>query len=142
VAVLSESGAILARIFQGLHRVAPVDVRFLKLNVVGLGPGTDFFFEVTDSSGSSTSLSLQRPVASDCATLRKSMYQPGTGTWYSAHFTIDAQGVCEVNYDYDSMPVDPNFDETLADIRDELIDDQKLFPRDQEHLPAWHPSRK
>ena len=69
------------------------------------------------------------------------MYLGSSGTWYTARFTVDAMKQCHVNYDYDSESIDPDFEGTVDDIRDELIEDQGIFPRDREHLPGWHPCR-
>jgi hypothetical protein len=69
------------------------------------------------------------------------MHQPGKGTWYYARFTVDESGECNARYDYGRIPLNPAFDEDLGDIRELLIEDQKMFPREPGHLPEWHPSR-
>nr|WP_269440217.1 immunity protein YezG family protein [Arthrobacter sp. zg-Y769] len=64
--------------------------------------------------------------------LRKLMYRPGYGTWFSLTMKIDDQGHAETHYNYDeeaawSFPLD---DESY-------VEDQQKFPRDPEHIPAW-----
>ncbi len=64
--------------------------------------------------------------------LRKLMYRPGYGTWFSLTMKIDDQGHAETHYNYDeeadwSFPLD---DESY-------VEDQQQFPRDPEHIPAW-----
>lgn len=64
--------------------------------------------------------------------LRKLMYRPGYGTWFSMEMRLDNQGHVETHYNYDeeaewSFPLD---DESY-------VEDQQRFPRDPEHVPAW-----
>nr|WP_269438016.1 immunity protein YezG family protein [Arthrobacter sp. zg-Y179] len=64
--------------------------------------------------------------------LRKLMYRPGCGTWFSLTMNLDNQGHLAANYNYDeeadwSFPLD---DESY-------VEDQRIFPRNQEHIPAW-----
>lgn len=67
--------------------------------------------------------------------LRASMYKEGAGTWYNATFTLTADGQLESDFDYDNPPFDGDYDAEL------LEDDQDRYPRSQENLPPWHPSR-
>ena len=64
--------------------------------------------------------------------LRKLMYRPGYGTWFSMEMRLDNRGHVETHYNYDeeaewSFPLD---DESY-------VEDQQRFPRDPEHIPAW-----
>ncbi|MFC5336903.1 agglutinin cell wall attachment protein [Leucobacter denitrificans] len=68
--------------------------------------------------------------------LREVMYRPGTGTWFSALWTLtkDASGVvsADVSFNYDeepdwSRPIDPGL--YGIDLED--------FPRDEDHIPVW-----
>lgn len=53
----------------------------------------------------------------------------------SARRPVDAEGNFEAQYDYDNPAYEGDTDDVL------LEDDQQKFPRDQEHLPDWHPSK-
>jgi hypothetical protein len=141
IIVIQEVQEIIGEIFIAMRQEAPGRWENLQLIATSVGAGTDFTTKVTSADGGSTSFRLEHTTASACSKLRRTMFQPGKGTWYSAHFTINSAGECDVRYDYDSIPLDPDFDETLEDIRDSLIEDQELFPRDQEFLPEWHPCR-
>ncbi|MCQ1954696.1 hypothetical protein [Arthrobacter sp. zg-Y238] len=64
--------------------------------------------------------------------LRKLMYRPGYGTWFSLTMKIDDQGHVETHYNFDeeadwSFPLD---DESY-------VEDQQKFPRDPEHISGW-----
>jgi hypothetical protein len=137
-----EGQELLERIFSTMTQGAPGGWKTLQITAFGVGAGADFRTKISFFDGSQKSFRLESITASSCVRLRKTMYLPGKGTWYTGRFTVDAPGECAAEYDYDSIPLDPYFEETLEDIRDELIEDQKLFPRDQENLPEWHPSRK
>ncbi|WP_116946950.1 antitoxin YezG family protein [Jiangella endophytica] len=83
-----------------------------------------------------------RRAASD---LRKAMYQEGKGTWYNASITVSQDGKVTADFDYDNPPLGGLADESNPDsegwaTEDLLLDDQKQFPRDPEHLPPWHPA--
>jgi hypothetical protein len=139
--ILGENQRLLTEIFTAIRNSTSQDSVLQELRVSGLVSSMDLSLSEITKDNSEATHHLATDGAKSCMALRERMYRPGKGTWYSARFTIDAQQLCEVQYDYDSMPVDPEFNETLADIRDELIEDQRLFPRDQEHLPEWHPAR-
>jgi hypothetical protein len=138
---LLESEDLLRDVFRELIASAGGDWTSLELAVIGVGARTSFSAVATSRDGSQSTPRLSTDGARACVKLREVMYRPGGGTWYTARFTVDATQQCQVNYDYDSEPTDPDFEETVDDIRDELIEDQEMFPRDQEHLPGWHPCR-
>jgi hypothetical protein len=135
------SDDLLREIFKALLESTSNDWVFLELIVIGMGSSAGFTSKATAENGAQAAPHLSTDGAMHCLALRKAMYQPSKGTWYSARFAIDDKGNCNARYDYDSIPLDPDFDETLEDIRDSLVEDQELFPRDQEFLPEWHPCR-
>ena len=57
------------------------------------------------------------------------------GAGYDAYFTLDRSGELGADFDYDSRSFDGDAEADL------MVEDQRLFPRSQELLPAWHPSR-
>ncbi|WP_350277544.1 hypothetical protein [Kribbella sp. HUAS MG21] len=71
-----------------------------------------------------------------CDDLRDRMYEDGVGTWYNATFVVTPDGGLEAEFDYDNPPFEGGGDADL------LENDQEAYPRDAEHLPAWHPSRE
>ncbi|MGW4351633.1 hypothetical protein ACWELJ_06025 [Nocardia sp. NPDC004582] len=71
--------------------------------------------------------------AMDCLTeLRSAMYQPGTGTWFTARFVLDLAGEYSVEFDYEN---EPDFIPQLTAGAYAL--DQEYFPRDADHTPDW-----
>ncbi|MCQ1957901.1 DUF600 family protein [Arthrobacter sp. zg-Y826] len=64
--------------------------------------------------------------------LRKLMYRPAYGTWFSLEMHIDNQGHVETHYNYDE---EADWSFPLADRS--YQQDQQKFPRDPEHIPAW-----
>jgi hypothetical protein len=133
---------LLRTIYAAMGRAAPEGWEKVRLIAVGIGASTGFRNASFSKSGSRTSLGLDAQGTAACAKLREIMFHERKGTWYTATFTVEAARKCYAEYDYDSAPLNADFAEALADIRAELIDDQEMFPRDQEHLPEWHPSRK
>lgn len=115
--------------------VAPGWAR-LELRVSGAGGMTDSRLTVVapDNTEDRTQ-SLAKQARRVVATLRKTMFQPGNGTWYNATFILTAEGILEAEYDYDTRPFDGLADDDL------LRDDQRMWPRDPGNLPDWHPSR-
>lgn len=63
--------------------------------------------------------------------LRRLMYKPGAGTWFTAVFTVTAAGKLSARYDYDNEPELGHFgaEEHRADFED--------FPRTAENTPGW-----
>lgn len=64
--------------------------------------------------------------------LRRLMYRPGYGTWFSLTMKIDDQGHAETHYNYDEEAA---WTFPLSD--ESYVEDQQQFPRDPEHIPAW-----
>ena len=66
------------------------------------------------------------------AELRRLMYRPGRGTWFSARLTVSDQGDYRSDYDYDD---EPRFDPPVA--LELYLKDLESFPRDASRIPAW-----
>ncbi|MFB4301418.1 hypothetical protein [Actinomadura sp. NTSP31] len=65
--------------------------------------------------------------------LRAGMYQPGTGTWFTAVFTLDFPFSYGIRYDYQGEP-----DFRGAPVPESAYEEERrLFPRDGEHTPPW-----
>jgi hypothetical protein len=66
------------------------------------------------------------------AALRKAMYQPGKGTWFTAEFRLTREGHFSTDFDVDNEPnwrVPIGAAAYARDLRD--------FPRDKECIPDW-----
>ncbi len=64
--------------------------------------------------------------------LRRVMYVPGAGTWFSMELEITADGRTATRFNYDAEP-----SWALAPGDATYVEDLKMFPRDVEHQPAW-----
>ncbi len=77
--------------------------------------------------------------------LREVMHRDDTGTWYNATLTVDESGKLVTQFDYDNPPFGGIYDENDLDsgtADPELLrEDHRMYPRADEHLPAWHPAR-
>ncbi|WP_068482682.1 hypothetical protein [Pseudoclavibacter helvolus] len=78
------------------------------------------------------SLRTADPVSDAMDAVRVATYREGTGTWFSAKFTVTAAGAFTAEYNYDEEPV---WDVPVDSIA--YVTDQKRFPRDEEHQPEW-----
>ena len=137
--MITDSNALLQAIGADALRAAPDEWLQITINVSGAGSGTEIESSVLTPHGAQDlEMSINGDVALD--DLREAMYQEGTGTWYRATFTIDSAGQIEADFDYDAKPYDP-MDEGQDYITEMLLEDQDLYPRDQDHLPDWHPAK-
>ncbi|MCQ2001821.1 hypothetical protein [Arthrobacter zhaoxinii] len=80
---------------------------------------------VEERANSKAAFSLLRP-------LRKLMYRPDYGTWFSMEMHLDNQGHAETHYNFDE---EEDWSFPLADRS--YQQDQQRFPRDPEHIPGW-----
>lgn len=129
---------LIEEIGRGIVRsVATPDWTRLELELTGAGRILESGLAAHRHDGVvDRELEIDDQTAFACAQLRKSMFQPGKGTWYNAAFSLDASSQLESSFDYDSPPLNGHAVDEL------LIADQERFPRDPEHLPDWHPSRR
>lgn len=63
--------------------------------------------------------------------LREAMYRPGAGTWFTAWFTVTAEGKLSTRFDYDNEPELGHF---AAEAYRADFDE---FPRTPENTPDW-----
>ncbi len=119
-----------------LARSGPEGWRELELKISAAGGMTATTVRATISDGSiDRDCELDDEGDDSAAGLREAMYQESKGTWYNARLTLGSSGHLDADFDYDNPPFEGDADSNL------LIEDQRLFPRDQAQLPAWHPLR-
>lgn len=136
--MLEAAGQILERIGRGTGRAASDGWTLLTVDVAGAGASTDVEATAVTSSDQSMSFFPDSESGLACIELRKAMFQPGKGTWYKARFAIDESREIRAEFDYESPPFEGDLDH---DLREMLEEDQRMFPRDPDALPSWHPSR-
>ena len=66
------------------------------------------------------------------AALRRLLYRPGSGTWFSARLAVSDQGDYRSDYDFDH---EPRFDPPVAP--ELYLKDLETFPRDASSIPPW-----
>lgn len=133
---MTTPGDQLKKIARGLFAAAPEGWARALVTVSAVASRTRVVpvFELNDGSvNESTRVDSDTLLTFD--DLRDLMYREGAGTWYNATFTLTADGQLETDFDYDNPPFDGDFEADL------LEDDQDRYPRSQENLPSWHPSR-
>lgn len=104
----------------------------LRLHADVLAPVSDFRFEV-ERDGETESEFTPDEVGDLVDELRRLMYEPGTGTWFSFDLTVSAGGGLDIAYDYESQPL---FAPTGVDA-ETFAADHNRFPRDAAHRPEW-----
>ena len=65
--------------------------------------------------------------------LRSAMAQPGTGAWFSAEIKLTGEGGFTMDVDYDSEPA-----WKVPIVAETYVEEQELFPRDDENQPEWY----
>lgn len=134
--MIGEAQELLTAVGRSLAQAGPEGWTELELKISAAGGMTSTTVSATKADGSvHPDCELDDDGDDAAADLRESMYQEGKGAWYNARLALDSSGQLDADFDYDSPPFDGDADSGL------LIEDQRLFPRDQEQLPAWHPSR-
>lgn len=135
--MITESQPLVEIIGKGMLRAAPESVwASVKLSLTAAGRMLESGLAAAGEDGTlDQAIEIDDETEDACVALRKSMYQAGVGTWYNAAFTVTPDGVLESEFDYDAPPFPGE------DVTDLLLQDQERFPRDQEHLPDWHPAK-
>jgi hypothetical protein len=131
-----EQNAILRAIGEGVLAVAPpgwAELRY-TLSMTAEVSAANLEADLQDS----TTVPIKPPEEPRLKfrELRSGMYRPGRGTWFGARFVIVHPGRYTVDFDYDSEPV---FGDGLdfKPVPMTYVNDLKLFPRDEEHVPGW-----
>jgi hypothetical protein len=134
--VLEQSSEQLTEIGAAMLRAAPPGWQLLRLSATGAAGmiGTDLEIDMEDGS-TDLSNTIEPAGRIACDRLRAEMYQPGKGTWYNASFVVDPDSRIEAEFDYDGWP----FGEQATD--DLLREDQEVFPRENDLLADWHPTK-
>lgn len=134
--MIGRSQELLTAVAKAMPRAATPGWTHAELRITGVGGMSKTTVRVTGPDGGvDGAIGLDEDGRTAARTLRKEMYQPGKGTWYNARIQLDSSGKLNAEFDYDNRPFDGDADDVL------LMEDQRLFPRDPENLPDWHPAR-
>ncbi len=72
--------------------------------------------------------------------IRDDSFRTGVGTWYHARFALHSIDPPIAVFDHKSPPRMLYEDEFEPADDEVMLADHRVFPRDVEHLPAWHPA--
>ncbi|MCC2313279.1 hypothetical protein [Cellulomonas xiejunii] len=114
-----------------LAAVAPAGWSRVSHVAQTVGPTT---YSTTTAQTPSGEVELQQRISMDArralTQLRKDMYRPGAGTWFTATITVYAEGRITTDFDYDNEPA--------ADFAPlSWADDAQRFPRTPQNTPTW-----
>lgn len=134
--MIGQSQDLLVTVAKSMARAAAPGWKRVELSITGVEQMTSTEIRIIREDDSvAEPVGLSHDGHDATAALRKEMYQPGKGTWYNAHLSLESSGKLNADFDYDNRPFDGDVDDVL------LLEDHRLFPRDPEHLPTWHPAR-
>lgn len=132
-----QPGTLLEEIGHAMASAASGEWASIRLLVTSVASMSETTLEISLPNGTldeSRSISFSGHDA--CDRLRRSMYQQGTGTWYNATFLLDRTGKLHADFDYENTPYE---EDATSEV---LLKDHRMFPRDNTHLPSWHPAKQ
>lgn len=117
---------------RALAQVAPRRWVAVELTVVCVGPETRSTLGVRMPGGRVVKArgSVPRHVTRLLRDLRRDLYRPGVGTWFTARVVVEAAGGVDIDFDYDHRP-------PLEPAPSSWVEDLRRFPRDPQHVPSW-----
>jgi hypothetical protein len=123
---------------QELHKALPEgadEVRYIVSMFAQHSQSRTLLFLDGDKVGS---LPKVGNVTNNVRSLRKAMYSPNGGTWFSAVFRVFRDGRMKASFNYDEEPV---FTDPLGRPREVMpamyARDLEVFPRSAAATPAW-----
>ncbi|WP_105565738.1 acetate and sugar kinases/Hsc70/actin family protein [Microbacterium halophytorum] len=104
----------------------------IEHSISSVGSVTDTSTAVTLTNGETALLDPPRAVVLARRELRRAMYEPERGTWFSMELVVTREGTAETTYNYEGepwshTPIGPQ----------RWLADQKKFPRSPENRPDW-----
>lgn len=123
-------------IAEGLWAIRPEDrdwdtITYVRNSTGGVSSAISKIYKDGDEIGRARTSHEVMFAADD---LRKAMYQPGKGAWFSVTLTITPAGDgWEATYNYTEKPVWELGEPSGDDYAQELY----VYPRDEEHIPDW-----
>ncbi|PPK63266.1 hypothetical protein V5P93_002090 [Actinokineospora auranticolor] len=130
----SRVAELLATAHRAVAAEAPMGAETVVVRVMGNALAFNYQLKVVDGwGGDGGAMYMPAEAAAAVKELRRVMYQPGRGTWCSIEVVFHRGGKePEVSVNYDENPGwKPELHPTS------FSRDQELFPRADEHIPAW-----
>jgi hypothetical protein len=122
----------LQEVGQAIYGALPADCEKIVLKVRKTRAFGQSELNAFRADGSRENLRGVSAATQAAGRLREAMYKPGTGTWFSAEFTVTRAGEMDADFDYDHEP-DWSFAIDPIIYRDDL----DTFPRDEQNIPDW-----
>jgi hypothetical protein len=111
----------------------PDEADAIIVRVSSLAPTALYAFYAELADGTRASIRMSRQLDRQLfQRLRKVMYRPGLGTWFSAVLRIDRSGSVDGQFNYDD---EPEWDAPVDPIA--YVTDFEKYPRDAENQPEW-----
>ncbi len=131
-----EQDQVLREVGGALLEVAPPNWSEIRYTIGATAELTSTQLEALLDDGSVLDLDPPGPVRRKLRELRTGMYQPGKGTWFTARYVIRRPTRYSVDFDYDN---EPDFGSEIGfdPVPLTYVNDLKIFPRDDEHVPGW-----
>ncbi len=125
-------GQLRDRIGLALLDVAPEGWRRIDLRCRAVVDVHDVTLTVLLEDGSQPDVVIPQNAVDDLLELRRVMYKPNEGTWFSVRILLDPPGRLNANYNFDW---DPRWEPGIPPRS--WAQDLREFPRDAEHIPGW-----
>lgn len=111
---------------------APADWDRIIMDYMVLGKKVSVGAIAKMRDGSTQRFPAPRELAPMLSALRKGMYTPDGGTWYSFRLIVQPPDRFTIQYNWTEQPPFP----ALPD-REQFVLDQERFPRPPQNMPEW-----
>lgn len=129
----TELQVLQQQVAQGLVNAAPPGWVVVRGTCSRAGKTGELQAVAVMQDGTEVGLSgLGFPVSKGFRGIRERLYEPGKGAWYTAVCTVTSSGAISFDLDHDN---EPQWD--IDVVPGTYAEDLEMFPRDEEHRPAW-----
>jgi hypothetical protein len=127
----TEQDTLVKQIGLALLRSAPKDWQRITAHYRTVGRYHELDGEVTLADGSAEEWVATHDIATLFGRLRAGMYREERGTWFNAHYQLDAPASYNLEYDRD----EPQW--RLHPPPQAYADELRMFPRTEDNVPDW-----
>ncbi|WP_020664899.1 hypothetical protein [Amycolatopsis benzoatilytica] len=132
----AEQDELLATIALALTETAPDGWQRILFDFMAIGRHANLSCGALLADGSTQQISVPRELSTPLAQLRRGMYVPNRGTWYTLSLVVDPPLTYRASFNEDD---EPEFRTPPA--QEHYVLDQERFPRDEDYLPLWFSAR-
>lgn len=127
----TEQDTLVKQIGLALLRTAPGDWQRITAHYRTVGRYHELEGEVTLADGSQQQWVATQDIATLFNRLRAGMYREERGTWFNAHYQLDAPASYNLEYDRE----EPRWRQLPPP--QAYTDELRMFPRNEENIPEW-----